>query len=47
MPIKLNDNYDLSRYVIILTGATDGKSTYNITASKNSITYILYYLRYR
>ncbi|GBB96411.1 hypothetical protein RclHR1_02750003 [Rhizophagus clarus] len=24
MPVKLNDNYDLSRHVIILTGATDG-----------------------
>ncbi|CAB5361066.1 unnamed protein product [Rhizophagus irregularis] len=24
MPVKLSDNYDLSKYVIILTGATDG-----------------------
>ncbi|PKY61412.1 hypothetical protein RhiirA4_550950, partial [Rhizophagus irregularis] len=24
MPVKLPDNYDLSKYVIILTGATDG-----------------------
>jgi hypothetical protein len=24
MPIKLNNNYDLSKRVIILTGSTDG-----------------------